>query len=165
MKLIIQIPGYNEAETLPCTLADLPRRIDGFDQVQWLVIDDGSDDGSDDGTAQIAVDCGVDHVVRHTRNRGLARAFATGLDACLSLGADVIVNTDADNQYRAADIPALVAPIPAGRADIVLGARPIATIAHFSTVNRLRRPAHRHHRPFFHRQRGPAKARSWGRRA
>lgn len=133
MKLIIQIPCYNEAATLAVALAALPRQVAGFDTVEWLVIDDGSRDG----TADIARQNGVDHVVRHTRNQGLARAFMTGLDACLRLGADVIVNTDADNQYEAADIPVLVQPILDRRADIVVGARPIATIEHFSPVKKL----------------------------
>lgn len=133
MKLIIQIPCYNEAETLAIALAELPRQVEGFDVVEWLVIDDGS---SDD-TAAIARANGVDHVVRHSVNLGLARGFMTGLNACLRLGADVIVNTDADNQYNAADIPALVAPVLEVRADIVVGARPIATIEHFSPVKKL----------------------------
>jgi len=132
MKLIIQIPCYNEAETLALTLAELPRQVRGFDRVEWLVIDDGSRDDTPD----VARANGVDHVVRHARNQGLARAFMTGLDACLRLGADVIVNTDADNQYQAADIPALTAPILAGQAEIVVGARPIATIEHFSPVKK-----------------------------
>src|SRR6056297_2348631 len=107
---MIQIPCYNEAATLALALADLPRTVAGFDAVEWLIIDDGS---SDD-TVRVAKDNGVDHVVRHTRNQGLARGFMTGLNACLRLGADVIVNTDADNQYNAKDIPALTAPILAG---------------------------------------------------
>lgn len=133
MKLIIQIPCYNEAETLSVALAALPRQVPGFDSVEWLIVDDGSGDH----TAEVARANGVDHVVCHTRNQGLARAFMTGLDACLRLGADVIVNTDADNQYNADDIPALTAPIVARRADIVVGARPIETIAHFSLVKKL----------------------------
>ena len=133
MKLIIQIPCYNEAATLPVTLASLPREVVGVECVEWLVIDDGSEDD----TAQVAKDCGVDYVVRHARNLGLARAFLTGLDACLQLGAGVIVNTDADNQYSAEDIPALVAPIIDGSAEIVVGARPIESIAHFSPVKKL----------------------------
>lgn len=132
MKLIIQIPCYNEAETLAITLAELPRQVEGFDTVEWLVIDDGS---SDD-TAGIARANGVHHVVRHSVNLGLARGFMTGLSACVDLGADVIVNTDADNQYNAADIPALVAPVLDKRADIVVGARPIASIEHFSPVKK-----------------------------
>lgn len=133
MKLIIQIPCYNEAGTLALALAQLPREVPGFDTVEWLVIDDGSTDD----TAAIARQNGVDHLVRHTRNQGLARGFMTGLDAGLRLGADVIVNTDADNQYDANDIPALVAPILEGRADIVVGARPISTIEHFSPMKKL----------------------------
>lgn len=132
MKLVIQIPCYNEAETLAIALAELPRQVEGFDSVEWLVIDDGS---SDD-TAAIAKANGVDHVVRHSVNMGLARAFMTGLDAGLGLGADVIVNTDADNQYNAGDIPTLVAPVIEGRADIVIGARPISSIEHFSPVKK-----------------------------
>lgn len=133
MKLIIQIPCYNESETLAIALAALPRQVAGFDQVDWLIIDDGSHDE----TVAVARANGVDHVVRHTTNQGLARAFMTGLDACLRLGADVIVNTDADNQYNADDIPALTAPILEHRAEIVVGARPIATIEHFSPVKKL----------------------------
>lgn len=133
MKLIIQIPCLNEAGTLAIALKDLPREVPGFDTVEWLIIDDGSTDD----TVRVARENGVDHVVRHTRNQGLARGFMTGLDACLRLGADVIVNTDADNQYNAADIPALTAPIVSGEADIVVGARPIATIEHFSPIKKL----------------------------
>ncbi|MCY4507407.1 MAG: glycosyltransferase family 2 protein [Acidobacteria bacterium] len=132
MKLIIQIPCFNEAATLPATLADLPRSVPGFDEVEWLVIDDGSADE----TRQVARDHGVHHVVGHTSNQGLARAFMTGLDACLQRGADVIVNTDADNQYNAAGIPALVAPVLDGSADIVVGERPIRIIRHFSPVKK-----------------------------
>lgn len=117
MKLIIQIPCYNEAGTLAIVLAALPRQVPGFDKVEWLIIDDGSEDD----TVGVAWENGVDHVVRHTRNQGLARGFMTGLDACLRLGADVIVNTDADNQYNADDIPTLTAPILEHRADIVAG--------------------------------------------
>ncbi|MQR01307.1 glycosyltransferase family 2 protein [Glaciimonas soli] len=133
MKLIIQIPCYNEADTLAIALAALPRKVPGFDIVEWLIIDDGSKDE----TVRIARENGVDHVVSHTRNQGLARGFMSGLDACLSLGADVIVNTDADNQYNADDIPALTAPILAHRADIVVGARPIETINHFSPIKKM----------------------------
>jgi glycosyltransferase involved in cell wall biosynthesis len=132
MKLIIQIPCLNEAESLPTTLSELPRRVAGFDTVEWLVVDDGSSDR----TGEVARACGVDHVVRHTVNLGLARAFMTGIEACLRLGADVIVNTDADNQYCAQDIPALVGPILNGQAQIVIGARPIGEIAHFSPVKK-----------------------------
>ena len=133
MKLIIQIPCYNEAETLGIALAALPRQIPGFDRVEWLIIDDGSQDA----TVSVARKNGVDHVVRHAGNQGLARAFMTGLDACLRLGADVIVNTDADNQYNADDIPALIAPILDHRAEIVVGARPIAAIEHFSPIKKM----------------------------
>lgn len=133
MKLIIQIPCLNEAETLAVALAALPRQVEGFETVEWLIIDDGSTDD----TVSVARACGVDHVVSHTRNQGLARAFMTGIDACLRLGADVIVNTDADNQYNADDIPALTAPVLAGQADIVVGARPIETIEHFSPLKKL----------------------------
>lgn len=133
MKLIIQIPCYNEAGTLGITLAALPRQVPGFDTVEWLIIDDGSQDD----TVRVARECGVDHVVRHTRNQGLARSFMSGLDACLRLGGDVIVNTDADNQYNADDIPTLTAPIVARQADIVVGARPIETIEHFSPVKKI----------------------------
>jgi glycosyltransferase involved in cell wall biosynthesis len=133
MKLIIQIPCLNEAETLPITLADLPRQVPGFDSVEWLVIDDGSSDG----TSEVARAHGVDHIVRHPVNRGLARAFMSGLEAALEAGADVIVNTDADNQYRAECIPALVEPILAGRAQMVVGARPIADNPEFSPLKKL----------------------------
>lgn len=133
MKLIIQIPCYNEAGTLAIALAALPRQVPGFDTVEWLIIDDGSTDD----TMAVARANGVDHVVRHTSNQGLARGFMTGLDSCLRLGADVIVNTDADNQYNADDIPALTKPILEHRADIVVGARPIETIEHFSPVKKL----------------------------
>src|SRR5512134_3775407 len=121
MKLIIQIPCLNEEESLPVTLSDLPREVEGFDEVEWLVIDDGSTDR----TVEVARTSGVDHVVRLTNNRGLAAAFQAGLDAGLKLDADVIVNTDADNQYRAADIGKLVAPILAGDADMVVGDRQV----------------------------------------
>jgi len=133
LKLIIQIPCLNEAETLAIALSALPRKVAGFDVVEWLIIDDGSRDD----TVEVAKANGVDHVVSHSRNQGLARAFMTGLDSCLRLGADVIVNTDADNQYNAEDIPNLTAPILAHRADIVVGARPIETIKHFSLVKKL----------------------------
>ena len=132
MKLIIQIPCYNEAETLSIALAELPRKVRGFDKVEWLVINDGSTDG----TVETARRYGVDHIVSFKRNLGLARAYMAGLRAGLELGADVIVNTDADNQYSAADIPALVAPIVSGRADIVIGARPIGAIRHFSLLKK-----------------------------
>ncbi len=128
MKLIIQIPCLNEAEQLPATLADLPRTVEGFDTVEWLIIDDGSTDD----TVEVARRHGVDHVVTLPQNRGLANAFSAGLDASLKLGADVIVNTDADNQYRADDIPKLVKPIVDREADIVIGARDIADHPEFS---------------------------------
>src|SRR5690242_7690190 len=130
MKLIIQIPCLNEEETLPITLADLPRQVPGFDVVEWLVIDDGSTDR----TIEVAKAHGVDHIVRLTNNKGLAAGFQAGLDACLKLGADVIVNTDADNQYDADDIPKLVAPILNGDADLVVGDRQVEKIEHFSPL-------------------------------
>ncbi len=133
MKLIIQIPCYNEAETLAIALSYLPREIDGIDAVEWLVIDDGSTDA----TVEVALANGVDHVVSHTHNRGLAAAFMTGLDACLKRGADIIVNTDADNQYDASCIPDLVTPILEGKAEIVVGARPIERIEHFSPAKKM----------------------------
>ena len=132
MKLIIQIPCLDEEETLPATLGDLPRRVPGFDSVEWLVVDDGSTDR----TIEVARAHGVDHVVRLTSHQGLAAAFQAGVDACLKLGADVIVNTDADNQYAAADIPRLVAPILDGRADMVVGARGADAIARFRPMKR-----------------------------
>jgi len=133
VKCIIQIPCFNEAESLPQTLAGLPRSIPGIDCLEILVVDDGSVDE----TAVLAQSLGVHHVIRHRQNLGLARAFQTGLDACLRLGADVIVNTDADNQYPGHYIPDLVAPVLAGRADIVIADRQVAQIAHFSPVKRL----------------------------
>ncbi len=132
MKLIIQIPCLNEEAQLPATLADLPRKVTGFDEVEWLVIDDGSTDR----TVEVARDCGVDHIVKLTNNKGLASAFQAGMDAALKLGADVIVNTDADNQYSAADIPALVAPIVSGEADMVIGDRGVMSIEHFSPAKK-----------------------------
>src|SRR3712207_788269 len=126
MKLIIQIPCFNEEQTLPATLADLPREVPGIDTVEWLVIDDGSTDR----TVEVAREGGVDHIVRLTNNRGLAAGFQAGLDACLKLGADLIVNTDADNQYVGADISKLVAPILEGRADMVVGNRETDQIPH-----------------------------------
>ncbi len=132
MKLIIQIPCFNEQDQLPETLSHLPRRIDGFDSVEWLVIDDGSTDR----TIEVARASGVDHLVRLTNNKGLAAAFQAGLDTALKLGADVIVNTDADNQYEGADIPKLVAPILSGEADMVIGDRQVSSIPHFSASKR-----------------------------
>ena len=118
-KLIVQIPCFNEAETLPETLADIPREIAGVDEVEILIVDDGSTDR----TIAVAQERGVDHIIRNRRNRGLARTFRTGIDACLRLGADIIVNTDGDNQYAGADIPKLIAPILDGSADFVIGDR------------------------------------------
>lgn len=132
MKLVIQIPCFNESETLAIALAELPQEVPGFDTVEWLIIDDGSTDK----TAEVALQNGVHHVVRHPVNRGLAVGFMSGLDACLRLGADVIVNTDADNQYCGADIPKLTAPILAHEADIVIGARPIDKTEHFSWIKK-----------------------------
>ncbi len=130
MKLIIQIPCFNEEQTLPLVLADLPRRMDGFDAVEWLIIDDGSSDR----TIEVAREGGVHHIVRLTNNKGLAAGFQAGLDACLKLGADVIVNTDGDNQYDGKDIPKLVGPILDGKADMVVGNREVHTIEHFSPL-------------------------------
>ena len=132
-KLIIQIPCLNEADTLPATIAALPRRIAGVDVIELLVIDDGSTDG----TADVARLWGVQHVVRHRRNRGLAAAFRSGIDAALAAGADIVVNTDADGQYEGADVALLVAPILAGQADIVVGDRGVADNAHFGPFKRL----------------------------
>lgn len=131
-KLIIQIPCLNESESLPVTFQHLPRQVVGFDRVEWLIVDDGSVDG----TAAIAQSLGADHVVRHSVNRGLAAAFMTGIEAGLALGADVIVNTDADNQYDARDIETLVRPILDGEAEMVIGARPILQTDHFSWIKK-----------------------------
>lgn len=133
MKLIIQIPCYNEEQTLPITIADLPRKMRGVDRVELLVIDDGSSDR----TSEIAKGAGAEHVVRFTHHQGLARAFAAGLDAALRLGADIIVNTDADHQYRGEDIPRLIEPILQGRADIVVGTRDIKSVENFSWIKKL----------------------------
>ena len=134
MKLIIQIPCYNEAQTLPVTLAHLPRQIEGIDAIEILVVDDGSEDD----TVQVARQLGVHHIVRLNRNKGLATGFTAGLDACLRLGADLIVNTDADNQYSGEDIAKLVRPILAHEADLVIGDRNTGAIEHFSwTKKRL----------------------------
>jgi glycosyltransferase involved in cell wall biosynthesis len=133
MKLIIQIPCFNEENVLPATLGDLPRELEGFDTVEWLIIDDGSTDA----TARVARECGVDHVVRFNTNKGLAVAFQAGIDAALKLGADVVVNTDADNQYQADDIPKLVQPILAQEADIVVGARNLKDHEEFSRVKKF----------------------------
>lgn len=130
--LVIQIPCFNEEATLPLTLAELPSEVAGFDRVEWLVIDDGS---SDD-TVRVAREAGAHHVTSHGRNRGLAAAYLTGLEQALELGADVIVNTDADNQYQASSIPDLVAPILDGAADLVIGERPIDSIDDFSRLKK-----------------------------
>lgn len=133
MKLIIQIPCYNESGSLPVTLSKLPRKLDNIDKVEWLVIDDGSDDN----TYLTAKENGVDHIVRHVKNLGLARAFASGIEESVRLGADIIVNTDADNQYDAGSIPDLIKPILEGKADMVIGARPISSIPHFSLLKKM----------------------------
>jgi len=132
MKLIIQVPCFNEAQVLPKTLSQLPREMEGFDQVEILVIDDGSKDN----TAKVARDHGADHILHLNRHIGLAQAFAHGLDASLRLGADVIVNTDADNQYRAEDIQKLVQPILAGEAEMVIGDRGVRKVTHFPAHKR-----------------------------
>jgi glycosyltransferase involved in cell wall biosynthesis len=132
MKLIIQIPCYNEAQTLPKTLAQLPKAVEGFDQVEVLVVDDGSTDD----TPAVARQAGADHIVHLSRHLGLAKAFTHGLDACLKLGADVIVNTDADNQYRAEDIHKLVKPILDNEAEMVIGDRGVSTTPHFPAHKR-----------------------------
>ncbi|HWN41711.1 MAG TPA: glycosyltransferase family 2 protein [Thermoanaerobaculia bacterium] len=129
MKLVIQIPCYNEEQSLPLTLSEIPREIPGLDTVEILVIDDGSTDQ----TSRVATEAGAHHVIRHVRNQGLAKAFRTGLDACLGLGADIIVNTDADNQYAGSAIPELIRPILEGRADIVVGDRQTDQVSHFSS--------------------------------
>ncbi len=132
-KLVIQIPCYNEEKSLPVTLAALPRQVPGIDVVEWLIIDDGSQDA----TVEVARQFGVEHVVSFSHNQGLAKAFKAGIEASLRAGADIIVNTDADNQYCADDIPLLVEPILRGKADIVIGARPISDIEHFSPTKKL----------------------------
>jgi len=132
MKLIIQIPCYNEAETLEVTLNDLPKHIDGIDEIEYLIIDDGSTDN----TAEVAKKWGVHYVVRFRRNKGLAKGFMAGLDACLRNGADIIVNTDADNQYCGEDIERLVRPILDGEAHVVIGERPIDDTDHFSPLKK-----------------------------
>jgi glycosyltransferase involved in cell wall biosynthesis len=136
MKLVIQLPCFNEEETLPSAIAGLPREVRGFDEVEYLVIDDGSTDR----TSEVARSLGISHIVRFSGNRGLAKGFMAGLDASLRLGADVIVNTDADNQYDPACIPELVRPILEGRADMVIGDRQVDSVAAFSsTKKRLQR--------------------------
>ncbi len=133
MKLIIQIPCYNEAQTLAIALAELPREVEGFDKVEWLIINDGSTDD----TVKVAKECGVDHIVNFTHNQGLAKGFMAGIKECLKQGADVIVNTDADNQYEAKDIPKLVKPILEGKAEYVIGERPIGQTEHFSPAKKF----------------------------
>lgn len=132
MKLIIQIPCYNEALTLPETLSHLPKKIDGIDQIEYLVVDDGSQDN----TAEVAKEHGANHVIRLKKNQGLAAAFKAGLDACIRLGADIIVNTDADNQYVSADIPKLIEPILKQNAELVIGDRGVATEESFTPLKR-----------------------------
>jgi len=132
-KIIIQIPCFNEEDTLPETLNALPRTINNEHVIEWLIIDDGSTDK----TSEVARSLGADHVLSHYQNLGLARAFMTGIDACLERGADIIVNTDADNQYSAECIPDLVNPILKNEAEIVIGARPIQEIAHFSIIKKF----------------------------
>lgn len=132
-KLIVQIPCYNEADTLPAVLADVPTAIPGVDCIETLVVDDGSTDG----TGAVAAELGATYVISHTGNKGLARSFQTGMDACLRLGADVIVNTDGDNQYPSSLIPDLVAPILRREADLVIGDRQTGTIRHFSPIKKL----------------------------
>lgn len=132
MKLIIQIPCYNEAETLEIALNDLPKQIEGIDEIEYLIIDDGSTDK----TVETAINWGVHHVVSFTQNKGLAKGFMAGIDACLSHGADIIVNTDADNQYCGEDIVKLVEPILKHQADMVIGERPIEEIEHFSFMKK-----------------------------
>ena len=128
MKLIVQIPCFNEEASLPQTIKDIPRKIPGVDTIEILIIDDGSTDK----TVETARGCGVDHIIRNTKNKGLAQSFIAGLDACLRLGADIIVNTDGDNQYRGQDIPKLIEPIMKGEADFVIGDRQTDRIDHFS---------------------------------
>lgn len=132
MKLIIQIPCFNEAETLEIALNDLPKQIDGIDEIEYLIIDDGCTDN----TVEVAKNWGVHHVVSFAKNKGLAKGFMAGLDACLRNGADIIVNTDADNQYCADDIPKLIKPILDHKADIVIGERPIDDTEHFSWIKK-----------------------------
>ncbi len=132
MKLIIQIPCYNESETLEIALNDLPRKLDGVDEIEYLIINDGSKDN----TVEVAKKWGVHHIVNFKQNKGLAKGFMAGLDGCLKNGADIIVNTDADNQYCAEDIATLIQPILDGKADMVIGARPIDQTEHFSFIKK-----------------------------
>lgn len=133
MKLIIQIPCLNEEKTLPVTLEDLPKKIEGIDKIETLIIDDGSTDD----TIRVAKECGVDHIVDFTGRKGLASAFRAGLDKCIEFGADIIVNTDGDNQYSGGDIEKLVRPILDKKAEMVVGCRDMATIKHFSFVKKI----------------------------
>lgn len=132
MKLIIQIPCFNEAETLPLTISDLPKQIVGVDVIELLVIDDGSSDA----TSKVAMESGVHHIIKLPQNKGLANAFRVGLETALTLGADIIVNTDGDNQYRGEYVTELVKPILADEADIVIGDRQVETIKHFSVIKK-----------------------------
>jgi glycosyltransferase involved in cell wall biosynthesis len=133
MKLIIQIACYNEEAVLPETLGALPRKLEGIDEIEVLIINDGSTDN----TLKVAQEHGVDHIISFKKNQGLARSFMAGINACLKQGADIIVNTDADNQYNAGDIPTLIKPILEGKADMVIGARPISRIKGFSLVKKI----------------------------
>ena len=133
MKLIIQISCYNEEKTLPATLKALPGKLDGIDEIEVLIINDGSTDK----TSKVAEKNGAHHIINFKKNQGLARAFMAGINACLKLGADIIVNTDADNQYNAKDIPKLIRPILEGKADMVIGSRPISRIKHFSLMKKI----------------------------
>lgn len=133
MKLVIQIPCYNEEKSLPITLNDLPKHIDGIDEIEVLIIDDGSKDR----TVEVAKELGVNDFVEMPHNSGLAKAFVAGINKALEIGADIVVNTDADNQYCAADIEKLIKPILAGEADIVIGSRPVSEIEHFSPLKKL----------------------------
>ncbi len=133
MKLIVQIPCYNEEETLPATFNDIPKEIEGVDKVEIMIIDDGSTDR----TIEVAKELGVDHIIINKNNRGLARTFRTGINECLHRGADIVVNTDGDNQYAGWDIPKLIQPILDGKADIVVGDRKTSKIAHFSKFKKL----------------------------
>jgi len=133
IKLIIQVPCFNEEHTLPETIGDFPDKIEGIDIIETLIIDDGSTDR----TIEVAKELGVNHIIQNTNNRGLARSFRKGLDACLGLGADIIVNTDGDNQYAGWDIPKLVQPILEGKAEIVIGDRQTHKIKHFSAFKKI----------------------------
>lgn len=133
MKLVIQIPCLNEEESLPITIADLPKKIDGIDEIEILIVDDGSSDR----TVEVAKELGIKHIVHFNNNKGLAKAFVAGINKALDMGADIIVNTDADNQYCAKDIAKLVRPILDGNADIVIGTRPVSKIRHFSLLKKF----------------------------